>query len=120
MTNRLMIVMPLLLLAACATTDRKPIIDTRGVDPAAYRVDLEECRSMTDQVDVGQQLFKEVILGAVIGGAFGFLTGSGDFTVRAAETGAIVGAGSGVATSIEERNAVLHNCLYNRGYIVLN
>lgn len=110
----------LTLVAGCAVTDRKPIVDTRGVPESRYQADLESCRKTADQVDVGRETLIQSVAGALFVGAFGIFLGDADFAARAIGTGAVMGATAGAGSSIEQRNAVLRNCLQGRGYTVLN
>jgi outer membrane lipoprotein SlyB len=96
-----------------------PIVDMRGVDPVVYNRDLAECGDYADQVGVGQQAATGAVAGAVLGGAIGAVVkhhGVGE----GAGAGAIIGGAKGVGSGLRERRTVVHNCLRNRGYAVLN
>jgi outer membrane lipoprotein SlyB len=103
-------------LAACAAQP-DPIIDTKGVDLAAYRRDLAECRQYADEVPMAAGAAK----GAAAGGAYGAAVGS--INGRAAEgagTGAISGAAWSMLEADREKQQVVKRCVAGRGYRVLN
>lgn len=105
-----------LAVAACAAQP-DPIIDTKGVDLAAYRRDLAECRRYADEVPMGTGAAK----GAAAGGAYGAAVGS--INGRAAEgagTGAISGAAYSMLEADREKQRVVKRCVAGRGYRVLN
>lgn len=94
-----------------------PIIDTQGVDLAAYRRDLAECRQYANEVSMAAGAAK----GAAAGGAYGAAVGS--INGRAAEgagTGAISGAAWSMLEADREKQQVVKRCVAGRGYRVLN
>ena len=99
---------------------RPPIIDMHNVDVAKYHVDLAECKQYGEQVAVGQRVGTGAVAGAVLGAAVGAAVGNSETVQRAAGAGAVVGGARGDADGFRERNRVVHNCLRNRGYVVLN
>jgi hypothetical protein len=102
--------------SACASQPN-PIIDTKGVDMAAYRRDLEECSKYADEIKMAAGATK----GAVAGGAYGAAVGS--INGRAAEgagTGAISGAAWSMLDADREKQQVVKRCVAGRGYRVLN
>jgi hypothetical protein len=105
------------LLAGCAS---KPIIDTAGVDMQQYHDDMADCDSIAQQVDVDGSVAASAGLGALIGAAFGLLTGDSSAVAYGAGWGAVSGATSGGFSADQERSSVMKNCMYNRGYAVLN
>ena len=109
-----------LMLAGCTTT-KEIIIDEKGVDMAAYRQDLAECRVYAEQVRTGEKVAKGTASGAVIGGAIGAITGgSRDSAARGAGVGAVSGAAKGASRGEQEEVRVVKQCLRGRGYRVLN
>ena len=114
-------VRPALCLVALAVTacaaQPDPIIDTKGVDMAAYRRDLAECRAYSAQVPMATGAAK----GAVAGGAYGAAVGSihGQAT-EGAGTGAISGAAWSMLDADREKQQVVKRCVAGRGYHVLN
>jgi len=106
-----------LLLAGCAS---KPIVDTAGVDPQQYQWDLEDCEKLAQQVNTGEAMAASAGIGALIGAAFGLVTGDSDAIRYGAAWGAISGGSSTGLGAAREKSMVMKNCLYNRGYVVLN
>ena len=105
-----------LAVAACASQPN-PIIDTKGVDLAAYQRDLAECKQYAGEVPMTAGAAR----GAVAGGAYGAAVGSIDG--RAAEgagTGAITGAAWSMLDADREKQEVVKRCIAGRGYRVLN
>lgn len=107
----------LLTLASCAS---QPIIDTQGKSMAQYEQDLAECKVYANQVRTGQKVAVGAVAGAAIGAAIGAAVGDSDTAQRAAGAGAISGSAKGAGRGLHERQRVVHNCLRNRGYAVLN
>jgi len=120
MKTKLILLIPLLFLVACTTTDRAPIVDMQGVNFTQYQDDLDECERYTNQVDGGQEIAMRTVFGVVTGAAIGVAIGDSDFIATTAGIGATTGAMKGTENVIGDRNHVLHNCLRGRGYIVLN
>ncbi len=103
-------------LVGCASHP-EPIVDMRGVDPAAYEQDLEECNAYADQVRVEQGAARGAVLGAVVGAAAGAIGGdAGD----GAGYGALYGGTRSGLDGDRERQAVAKRCMRGRGYRVLN
>jgi len=106
--------------AGCTTT-KEIIIDEKGVDMAAYRRDLAECRVYAEQVRTGEKVGKGAASGAAVGGAIGAITGgSRDSAARGAGVGAVSGAAKGAARGEREAVQVVKRCLRGRGYRILN
>lgn len=113
------------LLFACASNQNFPgysgvIIDTKGVDIAAYEQDLTDCEALASQVPVGERAATGAVVGAVVGGAVGAVFDGGDGAERGAGVGAVSGTLSGAQSGLEEEDQVLKNCMQGRGYKVLN
>ena len=114
---RLIALFVLFTLSACAS---QPIIDTQGKSMAQYEQDLADCKEYAKQVRTGQKVAVGAAAGAAIGAAIGAAVGDSDTAQRTAGAGAISGSARGVERSVNERQQVVHNCLRNRGYAVLN
>lgn len=100
----------------CATY--RPIVDTKGVDMAAYESDLKECRSYAQQVDPGAN----AAAGAVGGAVFGVLVSAllGGSRNYGAAVGATSGMSAGAGASARAQIAIVRNCMAGRGYRVLH
>jgi len=96
----------------------KPIIDTQGVNMAAYQQDLYECQQYAEQVD--SKAGKGAVGGALVGGLIGAAIGNSDTAKKGAGVGAIKGGLRGGAKTKREKAVVVKNCLRGRGYRVLN
>jgi outer membrane lipoprotein SlyB len=110
-------------LSACRSHNSPPggvIVDMKGVDPAQYQRDLNECTAYASQVDAAGKVGGNAAGGAVVGGAIGAIFGGADGAARGAGAGAVTGGARGVAQTVGERHQVVANCLRNRGYSVLN
>jgi hypothetical protein len=112
----------LMCLTACAGNGNAGgvIVDMQGVDPYQYRMDVEDCETYADQVQVGQKVLVNAAAGAAVGGALGAIFDDGDAAARGAGGGAVIGGAHGASDGINERRRVVRNCLRNRGYAVLN
>ena len=97
-----------------------PIVDTKGVNAAAYQGDLVECRQYAEQVGVVARSAGGAAAGAAVGAAVGAVLDGKDGAGRGAGVGAVTGGVRGVAHGLRERRQVLRNCLQGRGYRVLN
>jgi len=106
-----------LMATACAS---KPVIDTAGVDMEQYQADLADCEQVASQVDAEAMVVQSAGLGALIGALFGLVTGDSSAVGYGAGWGAVSGATSGGLNADQEKSNVTKNCLYNRGYAVLN
>ena len=111
------------LLAACGGV-HEPVVDLKGVDEAAYRQDLDECRDYAARVSPGERALSGGVatgaLGAALGaivGAFGGSAGRG--AALGASTGGVVGTASGAGAGVQDRETIVRNCLSGRGYRVL-
>ena len=112
------------LLTICAlwlcgcTAHPEPIIDTRGVNMAAYEADLEECRSYSQQIRTSKGVAKGAAGGAAVGGVLGAI--DGDDIGEDAGVGAVFGGVSSGLDAERTKQRVVKNCLRGRGYRVLN
>jgi outer membrane lipoprotein SlyB len=106
------------LTGACASHP-EPIIDTKGVNMAAYEQDLADCKSYSEQVQIEAGMARGAATGAATGGAVGAVRGRGTVAEDAA-VGAILGASKSGTQGAKEKERVVKNCLRYRGYRVLN
>lgn len=115
----LLVMIAMLLTASACTTTHEIIIDEKGVNMSRYADDLAECEVYAEQVAVGEKVVKGTVSGAVVGGAVGAVSHH-----RGAAEGAAVGAIGGGVKGLNEGERgqvrVVKNCLYGRGYRVLN
>tara|TARA_B110001454_G_C12353818_1_gene281386 strand:- start:43 stop:417 length:375 start_codon:yes stop_codon:yes gene_type:complete len=123
--KRLFLITVIILSLGCATTSdglpaSKVITDTKGLDMGKYNQDLNECRGFASQIDVTKETGKGFLIGTLIGGAFGAVTGNSDDAKRDAGTGALVGILTGADEALSEQDMVIKNCLIGRDYKVLN
>ena len=110
-------VLAMFVVAGCAS---RPIVDTTGVDMQQYHADVEECHRLTEQVNGADRVVNSAGFGALIGALFGLVTGDPEAVAYGAGWGAVSGAASGGMSADQEKSMVMKNCLYNRGYAVLN
>lgn len=101
-----------------------PIIDTGavGVDPDRYRADLAACQQLAAGTS---NPMGDVILGALVGAAFGAATAStlapqAGLNKQMANYGALVGTSSAGAASTVKAQRVVVNCMAGRGYRTLD
>jgi len=106
------------LIGACASHP-DPIIDTKGVNMAAYEQDLADCETYSDQVQIEAGMARGAATGAATGGAIGAVRGRGNVAEDAA-VGAVLGASKSGTEGAKEKERVVKNCLRYRGYRVLN
>jgi hypothetical protein len=111
-----------LLVAGCASTPGKPVVDMKGVNPYQYEQDLEECSIYADEVNVAGKAVGGAAAGAAVGAAVGAIWDGqdGNSPERGAATGAVLGGAGGIGSGATERSQVVKNCLRGRGYRVLN
>ena len=98
----------------------KVIIDTLGVDPYQYQVDLADCEEYAHQVSVGQETAEGALEGAVVGGVLGAVLGDSGTAKRSAGAGAVLGGVKGNKRARYEQDRIVKRCLKGRGYRVLN
>jgi hypothetical protein len=112
---------PIYLSAALAVTGciahPEPIVDLKGVDPAVYEADRQECQAYADQVSMARGSAKGAASGAVIGAATGAITGD---VAQGAGYGGIYGGTQTGLNAEREKQRVFTRCLRGRGYRVLN
>ena len=98
----------------------KVIVDTLGVDPYSYEVDLADCEAYAVQVSVGQRTAEGAVEGGLVGSVLGAVLGNSDSAKRGAGAGAIVGGVKGNKGARHEQDRIVKRCLKGRGYRVLN
>lgn len=116
---RLSSLAPLVLLAA-ACAGNGPIVDTKGIDQARYKQDLNECETYAGQVSTGKAAAKSAGAGALVGAAIGAIVGNSTTVVQSAGVGGVLGGAKGAASGEQSKDQVVKNCLRGRGYSVLN
>ena len=114
----------LLVLAGCAS-HYQPIIDPQTSQGGNFDRDLEDCRGLAEQQDVGREVGTRTLVGGGVGAALGAIFGAfggnaGAGAALGAAVGGASGAGSGALQSQQERDRVVRNCMVGRGYRVLN
>ncbi|MEO0575490.1 MAG: glycine zipper family protein [Pseudomonadota bacterium] len=102
--------------AGCASHPG-PIVDTKGVDMAVYKQDLQECELYASEVSVTEGTARGAVVGAAVGGLLGAITG--DAAQGAGYGGVSGGARSGLDNK-REQERVVKKCMRGRGYKVLN
>ena len=98
----------------------KIIVDTLGVDPNSYKVDLADCEQYAHQVPVAERTAEGALEGGVVGGVLGAVLGNSDSAKRGAGAGAVVGGMKGNRSARHEQDRIVKRCLKGRGYRVLN
>ena len=98
----------------------KIIIDTLGVNPYEYQVDLADCEEYAHQVSVGEETAEGAVEGAVVGGVLGAVLGDSGTAKRSAGAGAVLGGVKGNKRARHEKDRIVKRCLKGRGYRVLN
>ena len=106
------------LISACASN--RVIVDTKGVDAAAYERDRSKCESYAAQVNTGGQVARSAGFGAAVGAAIAAIFGNSGDVARGAGAGGVLGGAKGAVKGDNEKEQVLRNCLRGRGYRVLN
>ena len=96
------------------------IIDTLGVDPYQYEVDLADCKDYAAKIDVSNRTVEGAAEGAVVGAVLGAVIGTSNTTKRGAGAGAVLGGVKSNERARHEQQRVVKRCLQGRGYKVLN
>ncbi|MGX4676020.1 glycine zipper family protein [SAR92 clade bacterium H246] len=114
-----------LFLSGCANGHRygapeKVIVDTLGVDPYEYQVDLADCEEYAAQINVTERTVEGAVEGAVVGGVLGAVLGNHETAERSAGAGAVLGGVKSNKRSRREQDRIVRRCLIGRGYRVLN
>jgi outer membrane lipoprotein SlyB len=123
MRRAIAIAVSALALSACATVPAsryEPIIDTQGVDPARYAVDLGECQQFAQKIDAERQAVGGAVAGAAVAGLFGALLGvRGNDLARLTAAGAAAGGIRQGAYAGQSQMQIISSCMAGRGYRVL-
>lgn len=96
------------------------IIDTLGVDPYQYEVDLADCKDYAAKIDVSNRTVEGAAEGAVVGAVLGAVVGNSNTSKRGAGAGAVLGGVKSNERARHEQQRVVKRCLQGRGYKVLN
>jgi uncharacterized protein YcfJ len=96
------------------------IVDTLGVDPYQYEVDLADCKDYAANIDVSTRTVEGAAEGAVVGAVLGAVVGNSDTTKRGAGAGAVLGGVKSNERARYEQRKIVKRCLTGRGYKVLN
>jgi hypothetical protein len=108
-----------LLLAACATTQYRPLVDS-GVSRGNYEDDVADCQHLADQRPAAAHAAGGAVAGAVIGALLGAAVGlHGDDVAEIAAWGAIEGGAGGAAYGIDEQRSIVSRCMEGRGYDII-
>ena len=119
----------LLLASGCVATQSgsifdmatsEPIIDTKGVNMAQYKVDLEECSSFSEDISTGKSIAKGTATGAAVGAIIEAITDDSKSRRDALEVGAVSGGTQSGIRAVREKEQIIRRCLRGRGYQVLN
>ena len=113
------------LLAGCANGYRygapqEVIIDTLGVDPYQYEVDLADCKDYAANIDVSTRTVEGAAEGAVVGAVLGAVVGNSNTTKRGAGAGAVLGGVKSNERARHDQRQIVKRCLKGLGYKVLN
>lgn len=121
--SKLVLVFPFFLIA-CASieelTGNGLIVDTKGLDPVLYEMDLEDCNTYANEVQIGRKIASSAATGAAVGGIIGAVVGNSENAKQGAGIGVVTGTLNGASRGVYERHMVIRNCLIGRGYLVLN
>jgi hypothetical protein len=70
MKNLVLLVCAFCLLASCRQVDEitgnRPIVDTKGINPQVYEVDLQDCYMFADEVQAERKILAGAATGAVV------------------------------------------------------
>ena len=121
-----LILLPLLLIfASCATY--RPVVDPASIsNDDSFYSDIAECQALAKS---NNDMAKEAVKGGVVGGGVGAGTGAllgsiSDSAGSGAAYGAVIGGVAGLLGGITQGERVYEqiyrNCMFGRGYSVLN
>ena len=140
----LLISFPFLLVACATIPDYSPIVDPSSItDSEEFNVAMDECRTITNNVDYSDEEAMAALKGgavggvAVVAGTTAVLAATGSLSAVAAGTavvapivwpilgaGMLIGAGANKRKTNEKeqelRALVWNRCLTERGYVVLS
>lgn len=110
----------LALLSGCVAQPYRPVVDY-GVPQGDYDADLSQCQVVAGQVQPANNAAAGAVAGAILGALLGRAVGlNGNDTARVAAWGAVNGGVHGLVVGSAQWQAVVNNCMRNRGYNVLN
>ena len=98
----------------------KIIIDTLGLDPYQYQVDLADCEEYAGQVDVADRTTEGAVDSGVVGAVLGAVLGDHNAAQRSAGTGAVLGRVKSNKSARHEQDRIVNRCPKGCGYKVLN
>jgi hypothetical protein len=116
-----------IVVSGCGANRIRPIIDpaTSVAGGVNYETDVQQCQQLAEQVNPSGRLVAGLLLGAALGAASGALVGN---AYNRPGAGAAYGAGLGAAYGGAQAGGVsgavtmqdvVRNCLFRRGYAVL-
>jgi phage tail tape-measure protein len=114
--KRVLVSVAAALVAGCSSHP-EPIVDTKGINLAAYQSDLVECQKYAAQINPAAGVAKGSVAGAAVGAAVGAIGGD---VGQGAAVGAVSGGASSALKADEDKQNVVKRCLSGRGYKVLN
>lgn len=113
-------------LSGCGAKSIRPIVDpaTSVAGGVNYEADVQQCQQLAEQVNPSGRLVAGLLLGAALGAASGALIGNaynrpGAGAAYGAGLGAAYGGVAGGAGGAQTMQDVVRNCLFRRGYAVL-
>jgi len=119
-TRGLVYGLALTILAGCAGSNYRPMVDGRGVNSTKYESDLRDCQAYAEQLPgAGVGAGVGAIAGAVFGAALAAAAGRGYDRDATARVGALTGAVGGAASGETDQRDVIRRCMSGRGYSVL-
>jgi len=115
-----------IIVSGCGANRIRPIIDpaTSVAGGVNYETDVQQCQQLAEQVNPSGRLVAGLLLGAALGAASGALVGNaynqpGAGAAYGAGLGAAYGGVAGGASGAVTMQDVVRNCLFRRGYAVL-
>ncbi|WP_225769396.1 glycine zipper family protein [Inquilinus sp. Marseille-Q2685] len=115
-----------IVVSGCGAKGIRPIIDpaTSVAGGVNYETDVQQCQQLAEQVNPSGRLVAGLLLGAALGAASGALIGNaynrpGAGAAYGAGLGATYGGVAGGASGAQTMQDVVRNCMFRRGYAVL-
>jgi uncharacterized protein YcfJ len=107
--------------AACGCASYRPLVDRSSIpDQRQYEYDLSDCQAYARQVDPVASAGAGAVFGAIVGAALGAAVGDHHIAQDLAAWGAVEGAAAGASAGAGTQVDVIRNCMYQRGYAVLD
>lgn len=98
----------------------RPLVDSKGLDPARYEADLADCQNYAARVaGAAEQAVAGAVAGALFGAVLAAAAGGGYSRNQHAAVGAVAGAAGGAVQGEQDQRSVIRRCLAGRGYSVL-